>query len=63
MMFNHLLFLNIDMLLKKGKVPLYYQLAGNIIKNIETKGLKEDDKFPAEREYCERYKLSRSTVR
>jgi transcriptional regulator len=51
------------MLLGKERIPLYYQLAEIIIGEIEGKGLHENDRLPAEREYCEKYKLSRSTVR
>ena len=51
------------MLLGKERIPLYYQLAEIIIGEIESKGLHENDRLPAEREYCEKYKLSRSTVR
>ena len=51
------------MLLGKERIPLYCQLAEVIINEIETKGLEENDRFPAEREYCEKYKLSRATVR
>lgn len=51
------------MLLGKEKIPLYCQLAEVIINEIETKGLEENDRLPAEREYCEKYKLSRATVR
>lgn len=51
------------MLLGKERIPLYCQLAEVIINEIETKGLEENDRLPAEREYCEKYKLSRATVR
>lgn len=51
------------MLLGKEKIPLYYQLAEIIINEIESRGLKENDQLPTEKEYCEKYKLSRSTVR
>lgn len=51
------------MLLGKERIPLYYQLAEIIINEIENKGLQENDRIPAEREYCEKYKLSRATVR
>ncbi|MBR8701628.1 HTH-type transcriptional repressor NagR [Fusobacterium sp. DD29] len=49
--------------LKKDKIPLYVQLAKRIMSEIEKKGLHEDTKLPAEREYSEEYKVSRSTVR
>lgn len=51
------------MLLGKEKIPLYYQLAEIIIDEIESKGLQENDQIPTERAYCEKYKLSRATVR
>lgn len=51
------------MKLKNSKLPLYYQLAEKITEEIKNKNLKEDEKIPSEREYCERYKVSRSTVR
>lgn len=51
------------MLLGKERIPLYYQLAEIIINEIENKGLQENDRLPAERVYCEKYKLSRATVR
>lgn len=51
------------MVLGKERIPLYCQLADIIINEIEIKGLKENDRLPAEREYCEKYKLSRATVR
>lgn len=50
-------------MLFKSKTPLYYQLAEIILNEIENKNLKEDDKIPTEREYCEKYNLSRATVR
>jgi GntR family transcriptional regulator len=51
------------MKLKNSKLPLYYQLAEKITEEIKNNNLKEDEKLPSEREYCERYKVSRSTVR
>lgn len=47
---------------KNSRIPLYCQLMEIIMKEIETK-LKVDDQLPSEREFCERYDLSRSTVR
>lgn len=47
----------------QSKSPLYYQLAEIIIKEIKEKNLQENDRILTEREYCEKYKLSRSTVR
>ena len=51
------------MKLKNSKLPLYHQLAEKITEGIKNNNLKEDEKIPSEREYCERYKVSRSTVR
>lgn len=47
---------------KDSRIPLYFQLMEIIIKEIESK-MKTDDQLPSEREFCERYDLSRSTVR
>ena len=51
------------MKLKNSKLPLYHQMAEKITEEIKNNNLKEDEKIPSEREYCERYKVSRSTVR
>ncbi len=51
------------MLLVDSKSPLYYQLAKLIIDEIKNKNLKENDKILTEREYCEKYNISRATVR
>lgn len=50
-------------MLFQSKNPLYCQLAEIIINEIKDKNLKENDRILTEREYCEKYKLSRSTVR
>lgn len=50
-------------MLVKNKVPLYYQLAEIIIHDIESKNLKENDKLMTEKEYCDKYNISRATVR
>lgn len=50
-------------MLGKEKTPLYFQLAEIITNEIDANGLQENDRLPAEREYCEKYKLSRATVR
>ncbi|MCK4257471.1 MAG: GntR family transcriptional regulator [Halanaerobiales bacterium] len=44
-------------------VPLYYQLKEMIKKQIENKDLKPRDCLPSEREYSERFQISRMTVR
>lgn len=48
---------------KNSKQPLYYQLMQYFIKAIEDHHFEIDEKLPSERECCERYELSRSTVR
>ena len=47
----------------QSKSPLHYQLAEIIINDIKEKNLQENDRILTEREYCEKYNLSRSTVR
>lgn len=51
---------NID---KRSRIPLYYQLMDIIIDMIEEGNLHENDQLPSERELCETYHISRSTVR
>ena len=51
---------NID---KRSRIPLYYQLMDIIIDVIEEGNLRENDQLPSERELCETYDISRSTVR
>ncbi len=48
---------------KSSRIPLYYQLMNIIVEMIEEGNLQEDDKLPSERELCEKYDVSRSTVR
>lgn len=48
---------------KKSEVPLYQQLVHSIKKYIEEGIIKENDKIPAESEFCITYELSRTTVR
>lgn len=48
---------------KYSGIPLYYQLMDIIINMIEEGNLKEDDQLPSERELCDSYEISRSTVR
>lgn len=48
---------------KGSRIPLYYQLMDIIIEKIEGDNLKENDKLPSERELCDTYDISRSTVR
>lgn len=48
---------------KKSEIPLYQQLAHSIKKAVDEQKLKENDKIPAENEFCKNYDLSRTTVR
>lgn len=48
---------------KDSRIPLYYQLMEEIIRLIQTKELNENEKLPSERELCETYDVSRTTVR
>ena len=50
------------MINKASKIPLYYQLMQILINEIEHH-LAKDAQLPSEREICERYDVSRSTVR
>lgn len=47
---------------KSSKIPLYLQLKEILIGKIE-KTMDSDDQLPSEREICETYDLSRTTVR
>ena len=47
---------------KTSRVPLYSQLMDIIIEKIEA-SMKENDQIPSERDICEKYDVSRSTVR
>ena len=48
---------------KKSEIPLNQQLAHSIKKAVDEQKLKENDKIPAENEFCKIYDLSRTTVR
>lgn len=48
---------------KDSRIALYYQLVDIILKDIESGVLKEESKLPSEREFCEKYEISRATVR
>lgn len=48
---------------KDSRIPLYYQLVDIIVEEIENGRLKEDDKLFSERELCQKYDISRATVR
>ncbi|WP_073197625.1 GntR family transcriptional regulator [Caloranaerobacter azorensis] len=51
------------MINKDSRIPLYYQLMDIIIEQIETGQLKENDQIPSERELCDKFDISRATVR
>ncbi|MBP3037904.1 GntR family transcriptional regulator [Bacillaceae bacterium Marseille-Q3522] len=51
------------MINKQSPVPIYYQLEEEIKEQIENGTLQEGDTIPSEREYAERYQISRMTVR
>ncbi|OUM89967.1 MAG: GntR family transcriptional regulator [Caldibacillus debilis] len=48
---------------KQSRIPLYIQLMDIIINQIERGEYKPNDKLPSERELCEKYDVSRMTVR
>ncbi|MGL5694852.1 MAG: GntR family transcriptional regulator [Peptostreptococcaceae bacterium] len=46
----------------ENKIPLYFQLVKTLEKQIE-EDMKPNDKIPSEKEICEMYSVSRTTVR
>jgi len=48
---------------KYSSVPLYCQLKNLILEKIESGEFKENSKIPSEQEFCEKYGISRPTVR
>jgi GntR family transcriptional regulator len=50
-------------IVEESGVPLYYQLVGIIKRNIIGKILKPGDPIPSELQICDKYRVSRSTVR
>jgi GntR family transcriptional regulator len=48
---------------KDNRLPLYYQLMDRILEQIEQGKLKEHERLPSERELCDMYDISRTTVR
>lgn len=48
---------------KHSPIPIYYQLEELIKSSIEKEKLKPGDMLPSEREYTEKYEISRMTVR
>ncbi|WP_299744423.1 GntR family transcriptional regulator [Rossellomorea sp. y25] len=51
------------MIEKDNRLPLYYQLMDELLGKIESGELAEQEQLPSERELCESYKVSRTTVR
>ncbi|MGM0830536.1 MAG: GntR family transcriptional regulator [Bacillota bacterium] len=51
------------MIEKDNRLPLYYQLMDILLEKIEKGELAEQEQLPSERELCETYKVSRTTVR
>lgn len=50
-------------LIKDSSIPLYKQLKNNILEEIKSKSLKSDSRISSEREYSEKYNISRVTAR
>ena len=48
---------------KDSRLPLYYQLMDILLEKIESGELVENDQLPSERELCDSYRVSRTTVR
>jgi GntR family transcriptional regulator len=48
---------------KQSPVPIYFQIEEQIKQQIESGELKQEGVIPSEREYTEKYKISRMTVR
>ncbi|MES9682047.1 GntR family transcriptional regulator [Bacillus sp. AFS001701] len=48
---------------KDSRLPLYYQLMDILLEKIESGELAENDQLPSERELCDKYQVSRTTVR
>ena len=51
------------MRLKRGPIPLYYQLERTLRKRIQTREIDDGNPFPTERDLCDEYGVSRTTVR
>jgi GntR family transcriptional regulator len=51
------------MMLRKGPIPLYYQIKNILKSRILSNEFKEDQRFPSETELCSQYAVSRATVR
>lgn len=55
--------MNIQALDKGSHIPLYLQLLGHLVRQVETGELKPGDKIPSERELAETLEVSRITAR
>lgn len=51
------------MINKNSPIPIYYQLEESIKQQIDSGELKEDEAIPSEREFAEKFQISRMTVR
>ena len=51
------------MINKQSPIPIYHQLENFLKEQIENRTLLPDEMIPSEREYAERYEISRMTVR
>lgn len=51
------------MIKKSSPVPIYFQIEQRVREKIEKKELKPGDLIPSEREFAEKYQISRMTVR
>ena len=52
----------LSLLSSENKLPLYLQLVKTLKKQIK-ENMKENDKIPSEKEICDMYSVSRTTVR
>ncbi|MBR5642462.1 MAG: GntR family transcriptional regulator [Firmicutes bacterium] len=48
---------------KNSAIPLYFQLKQIILSEIKNGSLKSNDRLPIEKDFCDMYDLSRTTVR
>ena len=48
---------------KNSPLSYYYQLKQILIEMLDNRELEEDEKLPTEKELCERFNISRVTVR
>lgn len=48
---------------KSSPLPIYYQIEEQLKRQIENGELKPNDSLPSEREFAERFEISRMTVR